>query len=173
MGSQTGSRASPEAFLAASPYCRHLKPFYSNTLCPSYGFGLKSEKGGRFPLILGPHRPITGLETPNPPRRDAMHIRNENTHPSKEAARTKPHEIDLTKSNREGIQDTVDRSRQADSVDLSKAAHAAEGHVGPEGSSETGEERALRLDALRAEVEAGTLNSPERVQKAAEKLLGD
>ena len=102
-----------------------------------------------------------------------MHIRNDNTRPGDEAARTKPNEIDLTKSNREGIQKSVDRARQADSVDLSKAAEAAEGHVGPEGARESSEDRAERLDALRAEVEAGTLNSPERIQKAAENLLED
>ena len=100
-----------------------------------------------------------------------MHIRNNNTRPGDEAARTKPQEIDLTKSNREGIQESVDRSRQADSVDLSKAAEAAEGHVGPEGTRETSGERAERLDALRAEVEAGALNSLERIQRAAENLL--
>lgn len=102
-----------------------------------------------------------------------MHIHNNNTRPSDEAARTKSPEIDLTKSNREGIQESVDRSRQADSVDLSKAAEAAEGHVGPEGARETSEERTERLDALRAELDAGTLNSPERIQKAAENLLED
>jgi len=100
-----------------------------------------------------------------------MHIHNENTRPGDEAARTKPNEIDLTKSNREGIQKSVDRARQPDSVDLSKAAEAAEGHVGPEGAHESSIDRAERLDALRAEVEAGTLNSPERIQKAAENLL--
>jgi len=102
-----------------------------------------------------------------------MHIRNDNTRPGDEAARPKSKQIDLTKSNREGIEESVERARQADSVDLSKAADAAEGHVGPDGVRESSEERTQRLDALRSEVDAGTLNSPERVQKAAENLLED
>ena len=102
-----------------------------------------------------------------------MHIRNDNTRPGDEAARAKPQQIDLTKSNREGIEESVERAREADSVDLSKAADAAEGHVGPKGAQESSEERTERLDALRAEVDAGTLNSPDRVQKAAENLLED
>ena len=102
-----------------------------------------------------------------------MHIRNDNPHPGDEAARTKPQQIDLTKSNREGIKESVERARQADRVDLSKAADAAEGHVGPSGVPESSEERAERIDALRAEVDAGTLNSAPRIQKAAENLLED
>ena len=102
-----------------------------------------------------------------------MHIRNDNTRPGDEAARAKPQQIDLSKSNREGIEASVERAREADRVDLSKAVDAAEGHVGPNGARESSEERAVRLDALRAEVDAGTLNSPERIQKAAENLLGD
>ena len=117
--------------------------------------------------------PITGVETSNPHKRDDMHIRNDNPHPGDEAARTKPQQIDLTKSNREGIKESVERARQADRVDLSKAADAAEGHVGPKGAPESSEERAERIDALRAEVDAGTLNSAPRIQKAAENLLED
>ena len=55
-----------------------------------------------------------------------MHIRNENTRPSDESARSKSQAIDLTRSNRDGIQETVDRARRPDKVDLSKAAEAAE-----------------------------------------------
>ena len=102
-----------------------------------------------------------------------MHIRNENTRPSDESTRSKAQAIDLTKSNRDGIQETVDRARRPDKVDLSKAADAAEGHIGPDGTRETKEERTERIESLRAEVETGTLNSPERIQKAAENLLGD
>jgi len=102
-----------------------------------------------------------------------MHIRNENTRPSDESARPKTQAIDLTKSNRDGIRETVDRARRPDTVDLSQAANAAEGHVGPDGAHESTEERAERLDALKAELDAGDLNSTQRVQKAAEKLLGD
>ena len=102
-----------------------------------------------------------------------MHIRNENTHPSDESARSKAQAIDLTKSNRDGIRETVDRARRPDKVDLSKAADAAEGHIGPDGTRETKEARTERIESLRAEVETGTLNSPERIQKAAENLLGD
>jgi len=102
-----------------------------------------------------------------------MHIRNDNASPGDEAARAKAQQIDLTKSNREGIKESVERARQADKVDLSKAADAAEGYVGPKGACESSEERAERLDALRAEVDAGTLNSAQRVQKAAENLLED
>ena len=102
-----------------------------------------------------------------------MHIRNENTRPSDESAQSKAQQIDLTRSNRDGIRETVDRARRPDTVDLSKAAEAAEGHIGPDGTRETKEERTERIESLRAEVEAGTLNTPERVQKAAEKLLGD
>ena len=102
-----------------------------------------------------------------------MHIRNENTRPSDESARSKAKAIDLTKSNRDGIRETVDRARRPDKVDLSKAADAAEGHVGPDGTRETKEERTERIDSLRTEVETGTLNTPERIQKAAENLLGD
>ena len=102
-----------------------------------------------------------------------MHIRNDNPHPGDEAARTKPQQIDLTKSHRKGIRDSVERAHEADRVDLSKAAEAAEGHLAPGGASETTEERAERLTGLRAEVEAGTLNSAPRIQKAAENLLKD
>ncbi len=102
-----------------------------------------------------------------------MHIRNENTRPSDESARSKAQSIDLTRSNRDGIRENVDRARRPDKVDLSKAADAAEGHVGPDGTRETKEERTERIASLRTEVETGTLNSPERIQKAAENLLGD
>ena len=102
-----------------------------------------------------------------------MQIRNENTRPSDESARSKSQAIDLTRSNRDGIQETVDRARRPDKVDLSKAAEAAEGHIGPDGTRETKEERAERIESLRNAVETGDLNTPERVQKAAQKLLGD
>lgn len=102
-----------------------------------------------------------------------MQIRNDNTHSGNEAARTQGQQIDFTKSNREGIRDSVERAREADRVDISKAAEAAEGHLAPGGASETTEERAERLTGLRAEVEAGTLNSAPRIQKAAENLLKD
>ena len=102
-----------------------------------------------------------------------MQIRNDNAHSGNEAPRTQGQKIDLTKSNREGIRDSVERARETDRVDLSKAAEAAEGHLAPGGASETTEERAERLTGLRAEVEAGTLNSAPRIQKAAENLLKD
>ena len=102
-----------------------------------------------------------------------MQIRNDNTHSGNEAARTQGQQIDFTKSNREGILDSLERAREADRAAIPTAAEAADGHLATGGASETTEERAERLTGLRAEVEAGTLNSAPRIQKAAENLLKD
>lgn len=102
-----------------------------------------------------------------------MQVRNDNTRPGDEASRANAQAIDLTRSNRDGIRESVDRARETDKVDLSKAAESAEDHIGTDGANESPSQREARLTSLRTEVQAGTLNTPERIQRAAENLLSD
>lgn len=75
---------------------------------------------------------------------------------------------DITRPNRERIQDTAEPLRldKADRVELSSTAQriSEEREVEAEGRRE-------RLEALRAAFDAGKLNAPERIEQAAQQLL--
>jgi len=116
--------------------------------------------------------------------------------------------IDLTRKNREGLQEAADRaleqmrqaaqadpaeaarqaaaakeeaqaaearagSRTQDKIELSSGAERlASGELpGPRGAKETPEARAERVTELKEALKAGDLHSPERLARAAERLL--
>ncbi|MBL8861950.1 MAG: flagellar biosynthesis anti-sigma factor FlgM [Planctomycetes bacterium] len=125
-----------------------------------------------------------------------MEIRNlQPTGPERSRADRGADAIDLTRSNRERIAESThvfeerqlealrrpaserpgspeEARRQAESaedrVELSTAARA----LAEESDSEEVIRRRERIDALRAELEAGVIDTPERLERAASRLLG-
>jgi len=75
---------------------------------------------------------------------------------------------DITESTRESIREFADSSRldRKDRIELSQTAKSLKGHEGTQSG-----ERAKRVEALRAAYEAGTLNDPELVERAARGLM--
>ena len=77
---------------------------------------------------------------------------------------------DITRQNRENIEEVAESVRvdRSDRVDVSSTAE----QLGQSREAEAAA-RQERLEALRAAVEAGKLNTPERVERAAQLLLTD
>lgn len=125
-----------------------------------------------------------GNSSPLNPRRRAIDLTRDNREGLKEAADRavdniqQAREFERAEAARqaESLQRetrTDETRRREDSIELSREAErlAADELPGPRGARETPEARAERVAELKEAFERGDLHSPERLERAAERLL--
>ena len=95
-------------------------------------------------------------------------------HSSRSGRDATPLRADLTRKNREGIARAVEATQQVAESDRVELSEAGQSYVADlEETSEASAEHRAKVAEIMELYRSGTLNSPERIERAAEGLLSE